>query len=129
MTPFAEYDALEPVPGTDDYTRGEDLVWELFAKGSGVFFIVKAGTRFNLSVPGPLEKTLKLLRFCRMTGFMGRHDRRILPPAALHDEILKLNGDVFEASAVMRRACRARGVGIIFSFVIYAGTLLWTARK
>ena len=97
------------------YELTEPLDWEIGAKGSCWVLTIPPGTCFDISVPPGLDLTLS------------PHDRRVLPAAAIHDELLRLGHDAAFASAEFRRACIARGVRPFAAWALFLAVLAWTA--
>lgn len=81
------------------YRTTAPIIWELWAKGSGNWFVVPTGTEFDVSIPG-------FLRWA-----FNPHDPRFLKAAALHDEMLKQGIDRLRAAAEFNLALKADGVG------------------
>ncbi len=115
MARFSEFTGFQRVPATrKTYRLTRDLVWHVGSQWSDWPLVVPAGTHFDVSVPQLLAWVLS------------PHDRRVLPAAAVHDELLKLGFDPAFASAEFRRAALARGTCPTWSWVYFAATLLWT---
>lgn len=86
-----------PVGGID-YVNTAPVEWERGEKGSGHWFRIKAGTRFQVSVPWWLQ------------WLVDPHDPRFLKAALLHDEMLKRGVDRVRAAAEFNLALKADGV-------------------
>lgn len=116
MSDFTEFDVFEPVH-TDSkvYITRWPVMWEIGRKGSGWELVMEAGKTFDISVPRWLEWALS------------PHDRRILPAALVHDELLREGHDAAFASAEFRRAAIARGAGRLLAWWLFIVTLVWTA--
>lgn len=116
MSKFTDFEEFMLVPGTDaKYVLNASLIWEIGKRGSGWFFEIRSGTKFDISVPRWLE------------WLQSPHDRRILLAAAIHDELGKHGHDVAFASGEMRRAMSARGTSHLRAWSIFFVTLCYTA--
>lgn len=122
MSDFTEFDAFKlayapwPLKNETMYQLGEDLAWDIGLKGSGWTLVISEGTPFDLSVPDPLR------------WLQSPHDRRLLPAAAVHDELLRRGFDAVFAAAEFRRAARARGIGSWRAWALFFAVLGWTSR-
>ncbi len=114
MSTFTEFDAFYAASRGLVYELCAPLVWDIGCEGSGWVLTIPAGTRFDISVPRWLEWALS------------PHDRRVLPAAAIHDELLNRGHDAAFASAEFRRAAIARGVRPWFGWLLYGAVLIWT---
>lgn len=116
MSGFSSFGQFEHVPGTHKtYVLTHALYWHIGCKGSDWLLTIEAGTDFDISV----------LRF--LEWLQSPHDRRVLPAAAIHDELLKRGHDVAFASAEFRRALLARGCSPPRAWALFTATLIWTA--
>ena len=116
MSLFTCFDDFVVVDGSRKlYALNSAIYWEIGAIGSGWELIIPAKTEFDISVPRLLEWVLS------------PHDQRILPAAAIHDELIKLGLDTPFASAEFRRAAIARGCSNWFAWVLFLTTLVWTS--
>ena len=116
MSDFTKFRRWRRIPlSRDEYALEASLAWEVGRKGSGLVVIVPKGFVFDISVPWFLR------------WWMSRSDPQVLPCAALHDWLLFEGYDLAFASGEMRRALRAKGVGKMRSYLIWAGTLVVTA--
>lgn len=115
MSRFTDFDAFYAiVPGSRLYELAAPLAWDIGCEGSGWVLDLAWGTRFDISVPRWLEWVLS------------PHDRRVLPAAAIHDELLRKGHDAAFASAEFRRAAIARGVRPWFGWLLFAAVFFWT---
>lgn len=115
---FTRFEAFGHVLGTrKTYALNEPMQWDIGAKGSGWVLTIPAGTTFDISVPRWLE------------WIQSPHDRRVLPAATIHDELLRRGHDAAFASAEFRRASIARGISSWWAWVLFLTTLIWTAFK
>jgi hypothetical protein len=118
MAGFTRFEAFSFIPFSyKSYRLDAPLVWDIGAKGSGWALTVPEGTVFDISVPRALEWALN------------PHDRRVLPAAAVHDELLVRGHDAAFASSEFRRAAIARGCSVWWAWVLFFSTLAWTAFK
>lgn len=116
MSGFSKFSAFTLRSGLT-YSLTAPLRWDIGAKGSGWTLTVPEGRDFDISVPW----------YARW--FLSPHDFTVLPAAALHDELLRLGHDAAFASSEFRRALRARGIGVVWAWVLFTVTLLWTAIR
>jgi hypothetical protein len=115
FTAFDEFEQVEP--GSRIYVTRWPVMWEIGRKGSGWELVMEAGETFDISVP------------CGLRWLLSPHDRRLLPAALVHDELLREGHDVAFASAEFRRAALARGVNALFAWLLFVVTLVWTAAR
>lgn len=118
MSAFTEFEAFERIRRSlgfsKTYRLTAPLSWEIGCKGSGWLLTVPSGRDFDISVPGWLEWALS------------PYDRRVLPAAAIHDELINLGHDAAFASAEFRRAVIARGVRPWFGWLLFVAVFVWT---
>lgn len=116
MSAFTELILIGQVEGTrKTYISLEDICWEIGKEGSGYKLVIEEYTPFDISVPRCLEWA------------QSPHDRRLLPAAAIHDELLKRGFDKAFASAEFRRAAIARGINPAWAWILFILTLIWTS--
>ena len=116
MSRFTEFQNFRHIQSTHKkYVLTADLHWAVGKKGSEWELALPSGTEFDISVPRWLEWALS------------PHDRRVLPCAAIHDELLNQDYDVYFASGEFHRALIARGVSKPMAWLMYVTTLGWTA--
>jgi hypothetical protein len=109
--------AFDPDPAEDlDYILTAPLVWAIGQKHSTWLLTVAENEVFDLSVPPGLR------------WLQSPHDRKLLPAAAVHDELLKRGFDRPFAAAEFRRAARARGVRPWRAWALFFAVLAWTSR-
>jgi hypothetical protein len=94
----------------------DPVIWEVGAKGSGLFVVVQRGMLFDISVPSCLR------------WFLSPHDRRVLKAAALHDYLLGLGWDRVTAAAIFHDALAAAGVGWHRRLLFWLTVSLWKWR-
>ncbi len=99
------------------YQLGCDLIWEIGSRGSGWILKIPKGTKFDISVPRPLE------------WLQSPHDRRVLLGAAVHDELLLRGQHVIFAAAEFYRALRARRTPVARAWMLFFSTLAWTSAR
>ena len=115
MSAFTHFSAFSRLNDTHRYQLDAPLCWDIGAKGSGWQFTIPKGTVFDITIPW----------FVRWA--ISPHDTRILPAAAVHDELLKQNFGPAFASAEFFRAAKARGCNTLWSWTLFISTLIWTA--
>ena len=116
MSTFSQFEAFEKREGII-YELKADLVWNIGKKESGWSLTIPKGREFDISVP-------RWLRW-----ILSPDDRCVLPAAAIHDELLNQGHDVAFASSEFRRAVLARGGGMIWAWMLFWATLVWTAWR
>ena len=97
------------------YALTEDLRWDLGKENSGFTLIIEKGIEFDISVPKYFE------------WLQSKHDLKLLPAAAIHDELLKRDFSLISASNEFRRAAKTRGIKTPYSWFLFISTLIWTA--
>lgn len=118
MSDFTSFNALSLVVGArKTYQLDAPLIWDIGKKGSGWSLIIPPGVAFDISVPRAFEWALS------------PHDERVLPAAAIHDELLRRGHDAAFASSEFRRALIARGYSQWRAWGLFLVTLLWTALR
>lgn len=115
MSVFTTFTSFSRLDGTAKYHLDAPLLWRIGAKHSEWELVIPAGTIFDITIP------------CYARLFLSPHDPKILPAAAVHDELLKRGFDPAFAAAEFRRAARARGCSPFWGWVLFLSTLLWTA--
>ena len=112
---FKEFNSFSRVDKTSArYRMDEYLRWELLFKGSGLWVVIPKDFEFDFSVPWVFR------------WMLNRHDRRYLPPAALHDRLLAMGADRSGAAAAFRRALIARGIPHWRAVLMSVSVWLWT---
>ena len=114
MSAFTDFSAFSRLEESNRYCLHEPLLWEVGAKGSGWILEIAPGTVFDITVPWYARP------------FLSPHDHKVLPAAAVHDELLNRQFDPAFASAEFRRAVCARGCSPLWGWVLFTSTLLWT---
>lgn len=104
--------AFEPVDGIR-YRTTAPIEWEVGKKGSGWWFIIAAGTVFDVSIPRALRR------------FFDPHDPRYLKAGALHDELLIAGIDRITAAGAFNEALKADGVSAARRFVMTAAVAFY----
>ena len=118
MIQFSTFDAFKRVSGTEKtYQLEAPLNWDIGKKGSGWSLLITPGTTFDISVPRLFEWALS------------PHNRRVLPAAAIHDELLRRGHDSAFASSEFRRALIARGYLHWRAWGLFLATLIWMTFK
>ena len=102
--------------GGGDYVTDADLRWDLGREGSGHTYIVQAGFRFDVSVPGVLQWAFN------------PGDRRFLKAAALHDHMLEDRWSRVESAAVFHEALKADKVPRWKRLAMFLAVALWKYR-
>lgn len=118
MSAATEHRGWEPV---DDYaySPGDNVAWEIGAKGSGWVLTVPAGFVFDSSVPWFLR------------WLVSPHHEPWLLAAAVHDRLLSLGHDKAFAAGEWLRAVRAnaaRDNKAWLALPAYYGVVIWTVR-
>lgn len=117
MSDFTRFDAFGLAPGERTYRLERALAWDIGREASGWSLEIEAGACFDISVP-------RWLKWAQSPD-----DRRVLPAAAIHDELLRKGHDVAFAAAEFRRACIARGVHPRRAWLLFLAVLIWTATS
>lgn len=118
MSDFTNFENFEHVADSYKiYRLKSPLIWDIGAEGSNWRLEIAKGSTFDISVPRLLEWVLS------------PHDRRVLPAAAVHDELLRRGFDIVFASAEFRRAIIARGLNRLWAWLLFFATLIWTALR
>lgn len=118
MSAFTDFEAFSLVAGTDrTYVTSEPVVWHVGKKDSQFPLTIPAGTTFDISVPHGLG------------WIQSPHDRSVLPGALVHDVLLREGHDPSFAAAEFRRSARARGVSVLWAWVLFVVTLIVTVSR
>jgi len=110
-------DALPVVDiGGGDYLTDAPIRWDIGRKGSGLTYVVPAGFRFDVSIPGLFQWAFN------------PKDRRFLKAAALHDHMLIDGWSRVESAAVFHEALKADGVSSLKRLAMFLAVALWRYR-